>query len=211
MLFFQSNFRSFVIPYRYGDLNSKLQFSYSFVSNLERYKWSIHCLGSWIISPNNINGVIPCHFQAVSLKELFKFKFKFIYSHLFNYNTTTIRKKQSKNRAIHWIKHNKGKKCVAAKGAMLSSWLLPQSVYKWVEVILSTRHLGIAIRWIHGYTILPFSVALRTTKRHIMGFIVVLSVYWSGYIDTSRAFQLSELATQTMPVILSISFLIRTV
>ena len=36
---------------------------------------------------------------------------------------------------IHWIKHNKGKKCVAAKGAKLSSWLLPQSGYKWVEVI----------------------------------------------------------------------------
>ena len=36
---------------------------------------------------------------------------------------------------IHWIKHDKGKKCVAAKGAKLSSWLLPQSGYKWVEVI----------------------------------------------------------------------------
>ena len=36
---------------------------------------------------------------------------------------------------IHWIKHNKGKKCVATKGAKLSSWLLPQSGYKWVEVI----------------------------------------------------------------------------
>lgn len=82
-----------------------MQFSCSFVSNLERYKWSIHCLRSWIISPNNIiNGVIPCYFQAaVSLKEL--------------------------NR-------------------------------------------------IHGYRILPFPVALRTTKRHIMGFILVLSVYW---------------------------------
>ena len=34
-----------------------------------------------------------------------KFKFKFIYSHLFNYNTTTIRKKRSKNRAnstLNW-------------------------------------------------------------------------------------------------------------
>ena len=36
---------------------------------------------------------------------------------------------------IHWIKHNKEKKCVAAKGAKLPSWLLPQSGYKWVEVI----------------------------------------------------------------------------
>ena len=36
---------------------------------------------------------------------------------------------------MHRIKHNKGKECVAAKGAKLSSWLLPQSGYKWVEVI----------------------------------------------------------------------------
>ena len=36
---------------------------------------------------------------------------------------------------IHRIKHNKGKECVAAKGAKLSSWLLPHSGYKWVEVI----------------------------------------------------------------------------
>ena len=36
---------------------------------------------------------------------------------------------------IHWIKHNKGKKCVAAKGAKPASWLLPQSGFKWVEVI----------------------------------------------------------------------------
>ena len=28
------------------------------------------------------------------------------------------------------------KKCVAAKGAKLSSWLLPQSGYKWVELVL---------------------------------------------------------------------------
>ena len=33
-----------------------------------------------------------------------KFKFKFIYSHLFNYcNTTTIRKKRSKNRANYTL------------------------------------------------------------------------------------------------------------
>ena len=36
---------------------------------------------------------------------------------------------------MHRIKHNKGKKCVAAKGAKLSSWLLPHSDYKWVAVI----------------------------------------------------------------------------
>ena len=40
---------------------------------------------------------------------------------------------------IHWIKHNKEKKCVAAKGAKLPSWLLPQSGYKWVEVIRSYK------------------------------------------------------------------------
>ena len=38
---------------------------------------------------------------------------------------------------MHWIKHNKVKKCGAAKGAKLSSWLLPQGDYKWVEVIQS--------------------------------------------------------------------------
>ena len=51
-----------------------------------------------------------------------KFKFKFIYSHLFNYNTTTIRNKKEEIKktelTIHRIKHNKGKECVAAKGAM---------------------------------------------------------------------------------------------
>ena len=36
---------------------------------------------------------------------------------------------------MHRIKHNKGKECVAAKGAKLSSWLLPHSGFKWVEVI----------------------------------------------------------------------------
>ena len=66
-----------------------------------------------------------------------RWKFKFIYSHLFNCNTTTIRKKKEVKTelTIHWIKRNKGKKCVAGKGAKLSSWLLPQSGYKWVEVI----------------------------------------------------------------------------
>ena len=29
---------------------------------------------------------------------------------------------------MHRIKHNKGKECVAAKGAKLSSWLLPHSI-----------------------------------------------------------------------------------
>ena len=34
-----------------------------------------------------------------------KFKFKFIYSHLFNYNTTTIRKNRSKNRANYTLNY----------------------------------------------------------------------------------------------------------
>ena len=52
------------------------------------------------------------------------------------YNNDKKKKKEVKTElTIHWIKHNKGKKCVAAKGAKLSSWLLPQSGYKWVEVI----------------------------------------------------------------------------
>ena len=39
-----------------------------------------------------------------------KFKFKLIYSHLFNYNTTTKRKKEEVKTelTIHRIKHNKG-------------------------------------------------------------------------------------------------------
>ena len=55
----------------------------------------------------------------------------------FNYNTTTIKKKEEVKTelTLHWIKHNKGKKYVAAKGAKFSSWLLPQNGYKWVEVI----------------------------------------------------------------------------
>ena len=64
------------------------------------------------------------------------FKFKFIYSHFFNCNTTTIREKKVKTELIiHSIKYNKGKKCVAAKGDKLSSWLLTQSGYKKVELI----------------------------------------------------------------------------
>ena len=54
----------------------------------------------------------------------FEFKFQFIYTQLFNYNTTTIRKKKEEvetELTVHWIKHNKGKKCVAAKGAKLLS------------------------------------------------------------------------------------------
>ena len=40
---------------------------------------------------------------------------------------------------MHGIKHNIGKKCVAAKGACkLSSWLRPQSGYKWVRRSYST-------------------------------------------------------------------------
>ena len=44
-----------------------------------------------------------------------KFHFKFIYSHLVNYNTTTIRKKKEEIKkkktelTIHRIKHNKEK------------------------------------------------------------------------------------------------------
>ena len=57
-----------------------------------------------------------------------KFKFKFIYSHLFKfvqYNNNKKQKEVKTELAIYWIKHNKRKKCVAAKGAKLSSWLLP--------------------------------------------------------------------------------------
>ena len=77
-------------------------------------------------------------YQMQLSQHKFKFKFKFIYSHLFN----TIQQHQGKKEEIkktevtmHRIKHNKGKKCVAAKGAKLSSWLLPHSDYKWVAVI----------------------------------------------------------------------------
>ena len=53
------------------------------------------------------------------------------------YNNNKEKKRRDKKTelTIHRIKHNKGKECVAAKGAKLSSWLLPQSGYKWVEVI----------------------------------------------------------------------------
>ena len=44
------------------------------------------------------------------------------------------KKKRSKNRGKYTLNLQR-KKCVAAKGAKLSSWLLPQSGYKWVEVI----------------------------------------------------------------------------
>ena len=37
---------------------------------------------------------------------------------------------RSKTELIYGIHHNKGKKCVAPKGAKLSSWLPPQSGYK---------------------------------------------------------------------------------
>ena len=65
----------------------------------------------------------------------------FIHTYSNSYNTTTIRKKKEVKTelAIHWVKHNKRKKCVAAKGAKLSSWLPPQSGYKWVEVIQTTN------------------------------------------------------------------------
>ena len=38
------------------------------------------------------------------------------------------------------------KKCVAAKEAKLSSWLLPQSGYKWVEVIQYLQTTSIMFR-----------------------------------------------------------------
>ena len=72
-----------------------------------------------------------------------KLKFKFIYSHLFKfvqYNNNKKKKEEVKTElAIHGIKHNKRKKCVAAKVAKLSCWLLPQGGYKWVEVIQTTN------------------------------------------------------------------------
>ena len=52
-----------------------------------------------------------------------------------NYKEKKGRSKKKTELTIHWIKHNKGKERVAAKGAKLLSWLLPQSGYKWVEVI----------------------------------------------------------------------------
>ena len=67
----------------------------------------------------------------------FKFKFIILFTLIqLQYNNNKEKKKKKKTElTIHWIKHNKGKECVAAKGAKLSSWLLPQSGYKWVEVI----------------------------------------------------------------------------
>ena len=74
-----------------------------------------------------------------------------------------MRKKKDVKTAltIHRIKHNKGEKCVAAKGAKLSSWLLPQSGYKWVEVIQYTRlTLHPPSRSCH----LEFSLALKSKE-----------------------------------------------
>ena len=51
------------------------------------------------------------------------------------YNNNKKKREVKTELPIHWIKHNKGRKCVAAKGAKLASWLLPQSSYKRVEVI----------------------------------------------------------------------------
>ena len=46
------------------------------------------------------------------------------------------KKGRSKKQSELYIELNiKKEECVAAKGAKLSSWLLPQSNYKWVEVI----------------------------------------------------------------------------
>ena len=77
------------------------------------------------------------------------------------YNNNKKKKEVKTELTIHWIKHNKGKKCVAAKGAKLSSWLLPQSGYKWVEVIQYTRlTLHPPSRSCH----LEFSLALKSKE-----------------------------------------------
>ena len=78
------------------------------------------------------------------------------------YNNNKKKKEELKTElTIHWIKHNKGEKCVAAKGAKLSSWLLPQSGYKWVEVIQYTRlTLHPPSRSCH----LEFSLALKSKE-----------------------------------------------
>ena len=56
------------------------------------------------------------------------------------YNNNKEKKRRDKKTelAIHRIKHNKGKECVAAKGAKLSTWLLPHSGYKWVDLPFSS-------------------------------------------------------------------------
>ena len=61
-------------------------------------------------------------------------------SFIHTYSITTRQQKEKKEVKTElklYIELNitKGKKCVAAKGAKLSSWLLTQSGYKWVEVI----------------------------------------------------------------------------
>ena len=78
------------------------------------------------------------------------------------YNNNEKKKKDVKTvLTIHRIKHNKGEKCVAAKGAKLLSWLLPQSGYKWVEVIQYTRlTLHPPSRSCH----LEFSLALKSKE-----------------------------------------------
>ena len=47
--------------------------------------------------------MLSAAFDTVEHSTLFKLKFMFIYSHLFNYNTTTIRKKRSLNRANYTL------------------------------------------------------------------------------------------------------------
>ena len=71
----------------------------------------------------------PSLSRSVAISFSRKFKFEFIYSDSFNYNTTTIRKKEVKTElTLHWIKHKKVKMCLAAKRAKLSSWLLQLSL-----------------------------------------------------------------------------------
>ena len=52
--------------------------------------------------------------------ELRSFEFKFTLIQL-QYNNNKKKKEVKTELTVHWIKHNKGKKCVAAKGAKLSS------------------------------------------------------------------------------------------
>ena len=76
-------------------------------------------------------------------KKILKLKQVQVQVHLFTliqlqYNNNKEKKRRNKKKTeltIHRIKHNKGKECVAAKGAKLSSWPLPHNGYKWVEVI----------------------------------------------------------------------------
>ena len=88
-------------------------------------------------APIQVHRLLNSELPSLCFDFQLKFKFKFIYSHLLNYNTT-IREKKGRSKKQSWLYielNIKKEECVAAKGAKLSSWLLPQSSYKWVEVI----------------------------------------------------------------------------